>query len=311
MLRKGAQFYGIDVSTLQNGAQFYGIDVSTLQNGAQFYGIDVSTPQNELSNYLFINLISSIMNTVIKFYLPQLHNGESVSFHCDTLEQLEQFHPATLGVEVQAKEYRGAVGELQESIDVFSSDKLSAESVRRDRLRDRAYSAFKAFVKLRLNDEDEGEAVTAAAERIISVIRQSAQETGDPLKLGYSKESTALNSLLRNLEPLKDDVRLIGAESKLTRLKETNQAFIDLQFERYFEQSVKHSGDVKSARALADAVWQNIADRINAQILLNGDATLAPYVKTQNAIIEKFKKIVALRKGRAKANRETEKPDGE
>jgi hypothetical protein len=51
MLRKGAQFYGIDVSTLQNGAQFYGIDVSTLQNGAQFYGIDVSTLQNGAQFY--------------------------------------------------------------------------------------------------------------------------------------------------------------------------------------------------------------------------------------------------------------------
>jgi hypothetical protein len=241
------------------------------------------------------------MNTIVKFYLPQLHNGENVSFHCDTLAQLEQSNPAALGVGEQSNEYRAAVDELQATVDVFSAGKLSEESVRRDHLRDRAYSAFKAVVKLRLNDEDEDEAVTAAAERIISVIRKSAQETGDPLKLGFAKESTALNSLLRNLEPLRDDVRLIGAESKLTRLQETNQAFIDLQFERYLEQSVKHSGDVKAARAVADAAWQNIADRINAQILLNGDATFASYVKTQNAIIEKFKNLVALRKGRAKA----------
>ncbi|MDR1896786.1 MAG: DUF6261 family protein [Prevotellaceae bacterium] len=96
--------------------------------------------------------------------------------------------------------------------------------------------------------------------------------------MGLAKESTALTSLLRNLEPFAADIERIGATNRLKRLEEANQAYIDLQFERYIEKSSKHSGDVKAARAVA-AAYKDIIDRINAQILLNGDEGFASYVK--------------------------------
>ena len=232
-------------------------------------------------------------------YLPQLQNGENVNFHLDSVEQLEQSDIALLGVTEQFPEYKASVRELENTIDVFSASALSKESLRLDQIRDRKYSAMKAFVKVMLNDDDEVK--VAAAERIMDVIRKSEQEFGNPIFLSMVKESTALSSLVRNLEPLSDDVRLIDAESKLNGLKEANQAFIDLQFERYIEKSTKHSGDVKAARTVADAIYRKIVARVNAQILLNGNAELSAYVKAQNAVVDKYKTIVAQRKGRKKS----------
>jgi hypothetical protein len=226
-----------------------------------------------------------------------------VNFHHESVEQLDKADPAKLGVKEQADTYRAACDELNLTVDVFSASELSPESTRRDTRRDRAYSALKAYVKVYLNDDDEKK--SAAAERIIAVIRNEERELGNPLLLGLAKETTTLSSLLRNLEPLKADLEQIEATGRLQNLKDANQAFIDLQFERYIKKSEKHSGDVKAARSVADAAYKNIIARINAQILLNGDEGFASYAKAQNALIERYRLIVAQRRGRAGTKTET------
>jgi hypothetical protein len=247
----------------------------------------------DILKLIFVKDMESISN----FYLPQLHNGENVNFHHESLEQLEKADPALLGVVEQTVEYRTVCEGLDRSIDVFSASELSSESTRRDERRTRAYSAFKAFVKVNLNDEDEEN--VEAAERIIAIIRGTERELGNPHDLGLAKTSTALLSLLRKLEPYSADVERIGATGRLKKLAEANQSYIDLQFERYTEKSTKVSGDVKAARAIADATYNDIINRINAQILLTKNEAFLPYVKTQNAIIERYRLLVAQRKGRA------------
>jgi hypothetical protein len=188
---------------------------------------------------------------------------------------------------------------LQLTVDVFSVDKLSKESAELDNRRDRAYSAFKAYIKVCLNEEDE--AKVQAAEQIIAVVRQSAQELGNPITLGMVKKSTALLSLLRNLEPLACEIEQTGAAARLKQLNNTNQAFIDIQYDRYVEQGAKHPGDVKAVRTVVDAVYKRIIDRINARILLYENPKLTSYVNAQNAIVEKYGNLVAQRKGRKKS----------
>jgi hypothetical protein len=246
------------------------------------------------------------MSAVSNFYLPQMQNGENVAFHSETLEQLDHAGPSGLGVEKETEEYRTAQTELKLTLDVFAASDLSPESTRRDWQRDRDYSAFKAYIKVYMNEGDEQKA--EAAERIMFVIRKSAVDVGNPLLLGLTKESTAISSLVRNLEPLAGDIELIGATDRFNRLKEANRQYIDLQFERTIEQSQKHSGDVKAARVVADAVYKKIVGRINAQVLLNGDDAFIAYIKAQEAVIVKYKNLIAQRKGHSKkvANAPTE-----
>jgi hypothetical protein len=238
------------------------------------------------------------MRVISSIYLSHLHNGENVAFHLETLEQLDHAGLSGLGVQEQVDEYRTVQAELKLSLDVFSASDLSTELIRMDKQRDRSYSAFKSYIKVYLNDDDEQK--IEAAERIMSVIRKSASEVGNPLLLGMTKETTALSSLIRNLEPLAGDIELIGASNRLNRLKETNQQFTGLQFDRTIEQSLKHSGDVKAARIVADAVYKKITERINAQILLNSDEAFIPYIKAEEAVIEKYNNLLAKRKGLAK-----------
>jgi hypothetical protein len=243
------------------------------------------------------------METIKSFYLPQLQNGKNLNFHFELLEELDRADPAMPGITDQIPVYRSSCEELKRSVDVFSSSELSAESLRLDLHRDRTYSALKAYLKVCLNEEDEE--ISEAAERLLTILRNTEQELGHPLHVGLVKESTILASLLRNFEPFADDLKRIGATGRLKRLEEANQAYVDLQFERYLEKSNRPSGDVKAARAVADAAYKDIINRINAQILLNGDEAFAAYVKVQNTLIENYKRLLAQRRGRA-GKKETE-----
>jgi hypothetical protein len=233
-----------------------------------------------------------------KFYLPQLHNGEHVAYHEESLEQLNQADPVVLGVQEQTGTYSLALNEEKLELDVFSASELSPESAKRDKRRDKAYSAFKAFLKVSANDADES--VNEAAERLLFVIRKSAIEVGDPLRLGLAKATTAINSLLRNIEPLRADIELTGATNRLNELAAANRSFEELQIERNLEKAGKRSGNVRAARAVTDAAYNSVIERINAQALLQGGNTFDAFIKAQNAIIDKYDNVVAQRKGAAK-----------
>jgi hypothetical protein len=262
------------------------------------FGIMIIFVQN-LINYKTV----FIMN-IGTFYLPQLHNGEHVAFHSESLEQLNHTGPAVLGVSKQVETYTDTLNEQKQTIDVFVASELSAESDKLDRRRDKAYSAFKAFLKVYANDEDG--ALSEAAERILFVVRESAIDVGDPLRLGMAKETTAVNSLLRNLEPFRADIELIGAAGRLNELQAANRSFEELQIERNIEKAGKHSGNVKESRAATDAAYKSVVERINAQALLQGGEIFDSFIKEQNAVIEKYDNLVARRKGITKKAKKTE-----
>jgi hypothetical protein len=240
-------------------------------------------------------------SSIYSFYFPQLPYGVDASFHNDTIVQLEKVDPITSKMPEQLKKYILAYDDLKATIDVFSRSKLSKESTEYDKRRVKLYSAFKAYVKVYLNDENEEKVI--AAEKIMDVIRLTELEIGKITVIGMAKTTTATLSLLRNLESLETEIRQIDAEDRLMRLTVANQEFVDLQFERYMETATKHSGDVKSARLIVDEAYSQIMNRINAHILLEGDEEYTPYVKAQNAIIERYKNIVAIRKGKAIAKK--------
>jgi hypothetical protein len=232
------------------------------------------------------------------FYLAQLHNGEHATYHFESLEHLKLANPDSLGVSEEVKTYEDALDNQKQTIDVFAATESSSESYQLDGKRDKSYRAFKAYLKVYVNDEDP--VLSSAAERLLFIVRESAIELGDPLSLSLAKETTAINSLLRNLEPLQADIELIGAGKRLNELKNANSAFEKLQIERNIEKAGKHSGNVKDARIVTDLAYKTIVERINAQALLYGSAAFETFIKEQNAIIDKYATLVARRKGIAK-----------
>jgi len=55
---------------------------------------------------------------------------------------------------------------------------------------------------------------------------------------------------------------------------------------------------MKDARVLVDAAYNIIINRINALIVINGDAVYATFVGELNLRIEHYNNLIAQRKGR-------------
>ncbi len=230
------------------------------------------------------------------FYQPQMQNGEFVTFHNDSLEEMEQ---ADLGrwFTPELDIYRDCVKGMNRTFAVFSASSLSPEITRLDQVRDKCYSALKAFVKVHMNDDEDVEK-SAAAERIMFIIRKTAVDAGNPLLLGLTKETAAINNLLTNLEPAANDIELIGATRKLEKLADANRAFARLNIDRDTEKGEKPSGDMKPVRVKTTDAYNEVVAMVNAQIRLHKDEELTRLALTHNTTIEKYKNIVAQRKGR-------------
>jgi hypothetical protein len=230
------------------------------------------------------------------FYQSQMQNGEFIAFHNDTLEEMER---ANIGrwFTLESDAYRDRVTETGRTFAVFSASSLSPEITRLDQVRGQRYSALKAFVKVQANDDEDAEKA-AAAERILFIIRKTAIDAGNPLRLGLVKETAAINTLLANLEPVTGDIEQIGATRQLEKLADANRAFAGLHIDRDTEKGDKPSGDMKPVRAVATDAYDELAAMINAYMRLHKDEELGRLVRTHNATIEKYKNLIAQRKGR-------------
>lgn len=166
------------------------------------------------------------MKTSIKdFHQPQMQNGEFVTFHTDSLAQMEQYKIQGKFLP-QIEQYRTRLDELTRTYAVYAASELTSESDKLDQARDKAYSAFKSWVKVCLNEEDQE--VVSAAERVMFVVDETEIDAGHPLRLSTNKETASINSLISNLTPLHADIEQIGAKARLTKLADANQAFADL-----------------------------------------------------------------------------------
>ena len=71
---------------------------------------------------------------------------------------------------------------------------------------------------------------------------------------------------------------------------------------RYTEESGKTMLQMKQVRTQIDASYRTITERINALILINGEADYANFVNELNQRIESYSVMLAQRKGRNAKN---------
>lgn len=248
------------------------------------------------------------MESIVPFYTPQMQNGEVMNFHSDTLEEMDAAGVGTRFPE-RMETYRASAVNLKRTFDVFAASELSAAAQKLDARRDRIWSSFKAFLKICLNEDDMPE-TTAAAERVMFTVRSAVSDVGDPLSLGMTAESAAIDSIVRSLEAVSAELEQTGAKHFVEKLAVANREFMAMQRERDAEKGGKPSGDMKAARATVREAYRELVADINAQIRLHPSesAALVAFVQTHNATIEKHRNIVARRKGRKEVSPETPAP---
>ena len=94
-----------------------------------------------------------------------------------------------------------------------------------------------------------------------------------------------------------NDIDLLALNEWVDELQTANNKFVDIKNERYTEESSKTSLRMKKVRTEIDALYKEIVNRINAQILLNGDTNYKDFVSALNQRIENVKLVLAKRRG--------------
>ena len=113
------------------------------------------------------------------------------------------------------------------------------------------------------------------------------------------EESGLLKSLIADLRTkVSAELILLGIVDWVDELERRNDAFVSLQGSRNSEAANRSELRMKNVRLEVDPAYRKIVERINALIIVNGEAPYAEFVKELNARITRAKDAIAQSKAR-------------
>ena len=227
-----------------------------------------------------------------KIDLKGLRNEEHFQFHTETLSLIESSNPQALGIDGLLPAYKANYSDEAEALDVIRKSAVTDDLSKADTLRDTTLMGMKAALKSAGN-HFQAEKRQAAA-RVKIVFDHYGKVTLKP----YDEETAAINSLLTDLQPLAADLATLGLTDWVTELGANNRAFDTLKKERYTEASAKTQLRMKEVRVLVDENFKSIAERVNALMIVNGEAAYTAFVNELNQRIDAYTRTLAQRRGR-------------
>ena len=224
--------------------------------------------------------------------LSRLKNAEHLQFQTEFKTEVEKKTATALSIEPQFAIYLlkfKEEGEALVYIGKSSQTDLLAES---DEYRDRVFRGLCDTSRAALNHFKPEKA--EAARKLIIVFDTYGNVTVE----AYDEETAKINSLIKDLiNNHANDIDLLALNEWVDELQTANNKFVDIKNERYTEESSKTSLRMKKVRIETDALYKEMVNRINAQILLNGDTNYIDFVTALNQRIENVKLVLAKRKG--------------
>ncbi|MDR0754983.1 MAG: DUF6261 family protein, partial [Prevotellaceae bacterium] len=114
-------------------------------------------------------------------------------------------------------------------------------------------------------------------------------------------ETAAINDLVRELNQpaAAQAITLLGLEAWTNRLVEENSLFAALMTERYVETAEQTLFRMSQARTETDRYYHAIVSQIE-NLCLAGSAVDETFIRELNAVVERFKNILAQEKGERK-----------
>ena len=229
-----------------------------------------------------------------------LRNNEHFQFYTEVKDLLNEA-ATRINFGVEHGKFNACYDDEDKSFKKIVKSATTEEIENADHVRDRIFSGMVGINKATLNDFEPD--MATAAKRIKVVL----DTYGNVAVLPLNEETSAIYNLLQELRGgLLRDVKTVGLERWINKLDETNKAFDTLVKERNNENAAKTHLKMKECRVEIDRVYSEIINRVNASMLLEGEARFADFVNKLNTFIDKYNNIVAQRKGRNKKGGDSE-----
>jgi hypothetical protein len=185
--------------------------------------------------------------------------------------------------------YKPAFDKEVSLLDIVKKSGYTGEIEEQDMRRDTVFRGFADAVKSAGNHFNLDKRNAAA--RILIVLENYGNIASKPL----DQETAAIDDLYRELNS--DDyptlIALLDLNDWLAQLNLENQRFKELMLARYAEVSKRPTSTMREARTNVDKAFQDIVDTIEALVTLNGIEAYEPFIKELNAVLERYKNILA------------------
>jgi hypothetical protein len=233
-----------------------------------------------------------------KIILKNLHNEEHFQFQTEFKDSVTKAGAETLQISDAFAIFLSFYAQEQEALQVIRKSATTGQLANADTDRDVIYRGLVDAIKSALNHFDV--AKQAAAARFMIVFEQY----GNVARKSYDEETAAITKLVgESRKGYAADVQSLGLTDWFNELNAKNQAFDMLMKGRYSEDAEKTELRMKQVRTEVDAAYRDIANRIDALILINGTKGFETFVNELNSRVDRYNNILVQRKGRnAKAN---------
>ena len=225
-----------------------------------------------------------------------LRNDAHFQFYTDFRTIVERIGAPQLKIETQYAAFLVLYDDEDVALKKIMKSAITAEINDADSYRDEIFSGMVEANKSALKHYDNN--VREAAKRLKIVFDTYGNISRKPL----DEETSAIYNILQDLKgKYAADAETVGLNGWIAELEQANETFSALMLDRYDESATRTSLVMKQVRQQVDDAYRTISERINASIIIEGEAQYADFVTTLNTVIKRYADILAQRKGKKKS----------
>jgi len=223
------------------------------------------------------------MAKISKIDTTRLRNEAYFQFHTEFRDLVVASEVEVLKIELQFNTYKPLYNKVNEAIKKVAKSAFTAKIHEADRARCEIWAGMTEinFASLKhFNPE-----IRAAAARL-QIVFDSCEKVARKYAKGVT--TAEVYNILKELDKHKADMALVGLLQWAIELKIRNATLENLVKGRSEEAAYKSNIVLKKARRELDVVYRTIVERVNALIVVEGEAAYERFAKSLNTVVEKY-----------------------
>ena len=230
-------------------------------------------------------------------HLISLRNEEHYQFQADFKALVGNYTAATLDIKTPFDKFLLQFNDEAEALDVIRKSAITEDLTIADMLRDATFRGL-------------SDAVKAASKHFTPEVKKAAANLkplfdhyGNIARKSFDEETAAITSLIADLQgTYASDTATAGIADWVKELQQNNLDFDTIKSKRYNEDATKTQLRMKEVRTAIDITYRSIVERINALMIVNGEANYLNFANELNKRIENYNLLIAQRQGRNAKN---------
>jgi hypothetical protein len=233
------------------------------------------------------------MLEIVDSPLSRYLNDEHYNFHTEVNSLITYFTAKNLLIETEYANYYPLLSNENEALNFVRKSSYSTLVAQADIVRDNTIDGMDDAIKSGMKHFNAE--VSEAAKRL-KILRDSS---GDITRKAYNKESGDIVKLLSDLKgQYAGDVTAARIDDWVDELLVDQNNFVATQSHRYDEDGEKTRLRMKEVRIDVDQAYRTMINKINALIIVNGEAPYVDFVSKLNQRIELYTNNLAIYKGK-------------